>query len=135
MKKTLNADDVTRFIGQALDNSLKDPDLLEKFKKVKILIKVITTDPNAVMIMSLADNYARNAQADEPADATLKMKLETANKFWQGKINVIGAMALGTIKAQGNIPALISVLPLATKLFPAYVAALKEADRTDMIVK
>ena len=134
MSKVPTAAEICHFIDAAFQLTCSDQAFVDKVKKVAITIKVVTSDPEAVLVMDMARQTVRLVQDDVQADATLRMNGDTANRFWQGKVNLLGAITRGAVKIQGNLPGVIRVLPLAMKLFPAYVEEMRKAGRTDLIV-
>jgi len=134
MSKTPTAEEICHFIDAAFKLTCHDQDFVERVKKVAITIKVVTTDPNAALMMDLAQQTVQLVQDDARADATLRMNGDTANRFWQGKVNLLGAITRGAVKVQGHLPGVVRALPLAMAMFPAYVTELRKAGRTDLIV-
>ncbi|CAH0351104.1 SCP2 sterol-binding domain-containing protein [Aquabacterium sp. CECT 9606] len=134
MSKTPTAEEICHFIDAAFKLTLQDPKFVEKVKKAAITIKVVTTNPDAVLVMDMAHQTVSLVHGDVQADATMRMSGDTANRFWQGKVNMLGAITRGAVKVQGHLPGVIRALPLAMKVFPAYVAELRKAGRTDLIV-
>jgi putative sterol carrier protein len=134
MSKTPTAEEICHFIDAAFKLTCLDQDFVDKLKKVAITIKVVTTDPHATLVMDMAKQTVNLVQGDVPADATLRMSGDTANRFWQGKVNLLGAITRGAVKVQGHLPGVIRALPLAMKMYPSYVAELRKAGRTDLLV-
>lgn len=134
MSKTPTAEEITHFIDAAFKLACHDQSFADKVKKLAITIKVVTTAPDAVLVMDMAQQTVKLVQGDVPADATLRMNGDTANRFWQGKVNLLGAITRGAVKIQGNLPGVMRALPLAMKMFPAYVEEMRKAGRTDLIV-
>jgi putative sterol carrier protein len=67
-------------------------------------------------------------------DAALVMSTETANAYWQGKVNLPFAMARNKIKVEGNVAKLLALSPLAKKLYPQYIDSLKADGRDDLLL-
>lgn len=64
----------------------------------------------------------------------MTMSTETANAYWQGKVNLTFAMARGTVKVDGTITTLLQLAPLSKRLFPIYVERLRADGRDDLVV-
>lgn len=47
------------------------------------------------------------------------MDTDTANRFWQGKVNMTLAMAKGQVKAEGAIMKVLKLVPNTKFLYPS----------------
>ena len=65
--------------------------------------------------------------------AVMSTSADTGNAYWQGKVNLPIAMAMGTIKVEGNFASLLKLAPLGKKLYPRYVGTLKRDGRDDLL--
>jgi putative sterol carrier protein len=63
----------------------------------------------------------------------MRMKADTAHRFWLGEVNVTMAIARGEIKAQGPVSKILKLVPLAKPVFPRYKAMLEADGRRDLI--
>lgn len=134
MSNAPTAEEICHFIDAAFKLTCSDQKFVEQVNKVPIVIKVVTTEPSAILLIDLGQQTVRLGKDDEYSDATLLMNGDTANRFWQGKVNMLGAITRRAVKVQGHLPGVIRALPLAMKMFPAYVEELRKAGRTDLIV-
>jgi putative sterol carrier protein len=134
MPSTPTAEEICTFVSAALKVAAEQHEFADKVKRHKIVIKAITTSPTGVLVMDLGHQTARLGDENEPADATMRMTSDTANRFWQGKLNMLGAMTRGLVKVEGNLPAVVRAMPLAMKICPMYVDQLRKAGRTDLLV-
>lgn len=129
------AEEMFRYIGAIFEAARSDEAILAKMNGLQGTMKVITTDPDGVLIIDMASQEAREGSADEETDATLRMSTTAANLFWQGELNMLAAMTRGVVKVQGKKSLIVRVLPVATKLFPLYVQTVTGAGREDLLVK
>ena len=56
----------------------------------------------------------------------MAMSAETANKYFQGKENVVMAIARRRIKTGGDVKAALSLMPITKPVFARYQALLRE---------
>ncbi|GAA0615886.1 hypothetical protein GCM10009547_17330 [Sporichthya brevicatena] len=129
-----SADEMHRYIGSVFEDALADPDLGDKMAATGLVLRVHCTEPECDLIIDLP-NKKVIAGTDGPApDATMSMSTETANAYWQGKVNLPFAMARGKVKVEGQLTKLLQLAPLTRKLFPGYVERLKVDGREDLVV-
>lgn len=128
-----DADDLRRYVGGIFERALEDPVLGPKLMGTGVVLKVITSEPDAVLVMDLPNRNIGLGSADDPADATMRMTSDVANRFWQGKVNLPVAMARGHVKVEGKVGALLKLVPSTKQLFPAYRSLLEQDDRVDLL--
>lgn len=63
---------------------------------------------------------------DSKADVELFMKAEVAHEFWQGKVNLVTALARRAITAKGPIPKILKLLPIIKPAYDLYQPYLLE---------
>jgi hypothetical protein len=125
--------DLRRYVGGIFEQALADPVLGPKLVATGVTLKVVTTEPDAVLVIDLpARTVALGSEADA-ADATMRMNSDVANRFWQGKVNMPVAMARGQVKVDGRVGALLKLVPSTKQLFPAYVDLVTADGRTDLL--
>lgn len=135
MTITPTADEMFRYIGSTFEAARSNEEILARMNGVQGTMKVITTEPDGVLIIDMATQQAREGDADEDADATLSMSTTAANLFWQGELNMLAAMTRGHVRVQGKKSLIVRVLPIATKLFPLYIQTVVDAGREELLVK
>lgn len=126
-------DDLRRYVGGIFEQALEDEKLGPKLVGTGVTLKVVTSDPAAVLIIDLPNRRVGLGTPDDPADATMRMTSDIANRFWQGKVNMPVAMARGQVKVDGRIGSLLKLVPSTKQLFPAYVALLHADGRDDLL--
>ena len=57
---------------------------------------------------------------------TMEMASNTANRFFQGKENVVVAIALGRVKLRGPLTTILKLAPVTNPIHPVYRNWLKE---------
>jgi hypothetical protein len=105
----------------------EDPELGPRYQAAGVSQRFEFSDLDLVL-------HVRPADGDEPgcvhwewtADvaweptARLRMRSETANRFWQGKENVVMAIARRRIKAGGDIKRTLALIPIMRPLHERY---------------
>ena len=136
MPKYDNADDLYTFVGGIFDHAWADPDLGPKFSATGAVLLVKCTDPDSEVVLDMPNRKAYHSVAEAPVapNATLKMSSETANAFWQGKVNMTLAMAKGQVKAEGSVMKVLKLVPNVKHLFPVYVQSLQASGRDELVV-
>lgn len=129
-------DELYRYIGGIFETALADPELEPKLRATGLVLRQQCTEPDSALIIDLGGGRVwKGSDPDAPdATATMTMSTETANAYWQGKVNLTFAMAKGKVKVDGTVTKLLQLAPLSKRLFPAYVERLKADGRDDLVV-
>ena len=130
-----NEDEVYRYIGGIFETAFKDEEIGPQLADTGLVLKFDFTEPNSVLFIDMANQQVhQGAAAGLEPSATMSMKGETANAYWQGKVNLPFAMARGKISVEGNVASLLKLAPLGKKLYPVYINNLKNDGREDLLV-
>jgi putative sterol carrier protein len=126
--------EVATYIGGIFEAAFDDPEIGPKLVDTGLVIAFDFTDPEAVVVIDMANKAVREGLAGGTAPtATMSMTAETGNAYWQGKVNLPLAMAKKKIKVEGNVASLLKLAPLGKKLYPVYIDRLKADGRDDLI--
>jgi putative sterol carrier protein len=129
-----NSSEVAKYIGGIFEAAFDDPEIGPKLVETGLVIAFDFTDPEAVVVIDMANKAVREGLAGGTAPtATMAMTAETGNAYWQGKVNLPLAMAKKKIKVEGNVASLLKLAPLGKKLYPVYIDRLKADGRDDLI--
>jgi hypothetical protein len=129
-----NSTEVATYIGGIFEAAFDDPEIGPKLVETGLVIAFDFTDPEAVVVIDMANKAVREGLAGGTAPtATMAMTAETGNAYWQGKVNLPLAMAKKKIKVEGNVASLLKLAPLGKKLYPVYIDRLKADGRDDLI--
>jgi putative sterol carrier protein len=129
-----NSAEVAKYIGGIFEAAFEDPEIGPKLVDTGLVIAFDFTDPEAVVVIDMANKAVREGLAGGTAPtATMSMTAETGNAYWQGKVNLPLAMAKKKIKVEGNVASLLKLAPLGKKLYPVYIDRLKADGRDDLI--
>ncbi|BBY81210.1 SCP2 sterol-binding domain-containing protein [Mycolicibacterium pulveris] len=130
-----NSAEVTRYIGGIFESAFADPEIGPKLVDTGLVIAFDFTDPEAVVVVDMADKSVREGvEGGAAPTATMSMAAETGNAYWQGKVNLPLAMAKRKIKVEGDVGSLLKLAPLGKKLYPVYIERLKSDGRDDLLV-
>lgn len=128
-------DEVRRYIGGIFETAFKDTEIGPELAATGLVLKFAFTDPRSVLVVDMAGHQVElNEVSGRQPAAEMTMTCETANAYWQGKVNLPFAMARGKIKVDGNVADLLKLAPLAKKLYPVYIENLRNDGRDDLIV-
>ena len=124
--------DLRRYVGPVFVHALATDDLGPKLSGLGITLRMVTTDPDDQLTIDLTNKIV--GAEDATPNTTLHLSSETANGFWQGKVNIQAALARRKVKVEGELAPLMGLLPAARQLFPVYVDLLRSDGRTDLII-
>ena len=127
------AQDLRRYVGGIFEQALADDELGPKLAGTGVVLKLVTTEPDAVLVMDLPNRRIELGGPDDPADATMRMTADLANRFWLGTVNLPVAMARRQVSVEGRVGALLKLVPSTKSLFPAYRELLIRDGRTDLL--
>lgn len=130
-----NETEARRYIGGIFESAFKDEEIGPKLVDTGLVLRFKFTDPDAVLLIDMINQQVHQGDVDglEP-QATMSMRSETANAYWQGKVNLPFAMARGKIAVDGNVASLLKLAPLGKKLYPVYIDSLTNDGRQDLLV-
>ena len=130
-----NSAEVTNYIGGIFETAFEDDEIGPKLVDTGLVVAFDFTDPEALVVIDMADKSVREGLADGPAPtATMSMTADTGNAYWQGKVNLPLAMAKKKIKVDGNVGSLLKLAPLGKKLYACYIERLQSDGREDLLV-
>jgi putative sterol carrier protein len=130
-----NSAEVTKYIGGIFETAFEDDEIGPKLVATGLVVAFDFTDPEAVVVIDMANKAVREGLAGGPAPtATMSMTADTGNAYWQGKVNLPLAMAKKKIKVDGNVASLLKLAPLGKKLYPRYIERLHGDGREDLLV-
>ena len=127
-------EEMHRYIGRVFEDALADPELGDKMAATGLVLRVHCTEPDCDLTIDLPNKKVIAGTDGPEPDATMSMSTETANEYWQGKVNLPFAMARGKVKVEGKLTKLLQLAPMTRKLFPVYIERLKADGRDDLVV-
>lgn len=124
------------FIGGILVHPLIGP----KLARSKMIIQFQYTDPDCQITINFKDPTPPGAPpfvwGPTPLvpDVMFKQSADFSNRFWQGKENVIAAMAKRQVTAQGSITKALQLIPIIRPSFRIYPQTLEKLGMKHLIV-
>jgi len=130
-------------VGALMDQAKTDPKIGPKIASAGVVIQFRYTDPEATTTVNAKDKPTQpgafcdviNGPCDLKPDITLSMKADVAHAFWQGKVNLLGAIAKRDIVVQGPLPKVLKLLPAVEPLYKVYPALLREKGFGNLVLK
>lgn len=129
-----NEEELHRYVGGIFETALADPELSDKLAGTGLVLRMHCTEPDSDLTVDLPGKTVYPGTEGPEPDATMTMSTDTANQYWQGKVNLPFAMARGKVTVDGTITKLLQLAPLSKKLFPVYVERLRNDGREDLVV-
>ena len=131
-----DAQEVYDTIGTLFSELAEDEELAPKFRKANTIVQYVYSDPDSVITVRLQEGEPGDVDFGETEmepEVTMRMKADTAHRFWLGKVNVTVAIARGEIKPQGPVAKILRLVPLTKPVFPRYKALLESRGRQDLM--
>jgi putative sterol carrier protein len=128
-----NEEELHRYVGGIFETALADPELSEKLTATGLVLRVRMTDVDGQNTIDLPGRTVHQGAGGPEPHATMAMDADTANIYWQGKVNLPMAMARKKVVVDGSMGKLLALAPLSKKLFPAYTERLRADGREDLI--
>ena len=130
-------------IGELMDRAKIDPKIGPKIASAGVVIQFRYTDPEAMTTANAKDKPTQpgafidviHGPCDLKPDIILSMKADVAHAFWQGKVNLLTAIAKRDIVAQGPLPKVLKLLPAVEPLYKVYPALLREKGYGNLVLK
>jgi alcohol dehydrogenase len=114
----------------------KNKDLGPALKKTKLCIQFIYKNPNAIITIDSRGEKLKivKGEFDGKPDVIMTMNADFAHKFWHGKANLVSALTRRLVKAKGNVPSTIKLLPILKPAYKLYPEFLREKGFDDLII-
>lgn len=123
-----HGEEIHKILGGFFKVLAADENIGPKLMKSKLKLKFNYKEPDANIFVDLSGdsmNLLFNDTDNKP-DVEMTMKADTAHKFWQGKVNLVIALARREITAKGPIPKILKLLPIIKPAYSMYEPYLKE---------
>ncbi len=131
-----DAQEVYDTVGKMFASVANDEELGPNFRKANTIVQYAYTEPDATITVRLQEGQPGDVDCGETEmdpEVTMRMKADTAHRFWLGEVNVTMAIARGEIKPQGPVSKILKLVPLTKPIFPRYRAQLEADGRQDLI--
>ncbi len=131
-----DAQEVYDTVGKLFVSLTEDEELAPKFRKADTIVRYEYTEPDSTITVRLQEGEEGQVdfgESDLDPEVTMRMKADTAHRFWLGKVNVTMAIARGEIKPQGPVSKILKLVPLTKPVFPRYRSMLEADGREDLL--
>ncbi len=126
--------EVYDYLGGVFRMGLQDPKLVEALQPSGVILRIVYTDPDAVITVDMPNAEVHTGAGTGPdPNVELFMTADTGNRFWLGKVVLPVALAKGDVRAKGPVAKLLKMLPLAKQLFGPYKQDLEQRGRQDLL--
>lgn len=129
---------------QLMREILSHPLIAPKLKRAAMVVQFQYTEPDTQITINLKEphptdsklvaNYAWDETSWVP-DVVFKQSADFSNRFWQGKENVIAALAKRQVTARGSITKALALIPVIRPTFRLYPQVLQKLGKTHLIVQ
>jgi hypothetical protein len=138
-----DSDEFYATVGELMDRAKTDPKIGPKIASAGVIIQFRYADPEAMTTANAKDKPTQpgafidviHGPCDLKPDITLSMKADVAHAFWQGKVNLMTAIAKRDIVVHGPLPKVLKLLPAVEPLYKVYPALLREKGYGNLVLK
>ncbi|TAH48639.1 MAG: hypothetical protein EYC68_20240 [Chloroflexota bacterium] len=128
-------------VGELMQRAKTDPAIGPKIAKSGVIIQFKYTDPEAMTTVNAKAKPTQpgafvdvvNGPTDLKPDIQMTMQADVAHQFWQGKLNLVEALAKKKIILKGNQLKVLGLLPAVEPLYKKYPELLKEKGMENLI--
>jgi hypothetical protein len=121
-------------VGELMQRAKTDPVVGPKIAKSGVVIQFKYTDPEAMTTVNAKGKPTQpgafvdviNGPTDLKPDIEMTMAADLAHQFWQGKLNLVEALAKKKIILKGNQLKVLGLLPAVEPLYKKYPQLLHE---------
>jgi len=130
-------------VGELMDRAKADPKIGPAIAKAGFIIQFRYTDPEAMTTINAKDKPTQqgayvdviHGETSLKPDIVMSMKADISHAFWQGKIDLMGAVTRKQIVVQGPLLKVVKLVPAVAPLFKVYPALLKEKGLSGLVGK
>jgi hypothetical protein len=123
-------EEVYAYIGAAMRTAMDHPQVGPRLLRADLVIQVHFRDPGASLTIRMQDPMTVEEGGDDPeADVVLAMPADIADRFWRGDYNLAVGIKREKVRAEGDVEALLRVLPELRPIFARYRLMVARKDR------
>ena len=114
----------------------KEPAIGPKLAQSDLLVQFRYKNPSAVITIDATGDEIQilKGEFEGQPEVVLTMNADFAHRFWHGKANLITALTRRQVKAKGNVPKTIKLLPILKPSYSLYPKFLAEKGLQDLIM-
>jgi putative sterol carrier protein len=130
-----DAEELYKVWQATIDKVEKNEALLSKFTGLDMVVGIKVPNLDACITMEMrAPLKVTYGPSDVAVDVNTTHDDDILNKFWQGKLNLVKAMAKGQVKSTGALTKTMKMLPVLPPVYKMYIESLKEIGRGDLVL-
>src|SRR2546423_15521268 len=132
-----SADEIHATLGAFLAEVTKDPEMRPKFTASDTSFLVTYTEPDARTLVDCTQDpplVVNDPPPEATAEINLGMSADDAHRFWQGKLNMTGALAKKQVQVSGPMGKMLKLLPAMRPAFPRYREFLEANGHSDKVI-
>jgi hypothetical protein len=95
--------EVSRYIGGIFDEAFKDQEIGPKLTATGIVLQFTFSEPDTILVVDMGAGTIGDGTGQPAPNATMVMKAETGNAYWQGKVNLPLAIARSPSRATSRL--------------------------------
>ena len=112
------------------------PEIGPKLAQSNLCVQFRYKNPSAVITIDATGDDLKIIQGefDGQPEVVLTMNADFAHAFWHGKANLVSALTRRQVKAKGNVPKTIKLLPILKPAYDLYPKYLRKKGLGDLIM-
>jgi hypothetical protein len=113
------------------------PEIGPSLEKTNLCIQFRYKNPDAVITIDASGEETRliKGKFSGTPEVTMSMNADFAHKFWHGKANLVTALTRRQVKAKGNVPKTLKLLPILKPAYDLYPKFLEDRGLADLIIE
>ncbi|HMA33685.1 MAG TPA: hypothetical protein VKY74_04315 [Chloroflexia bacterium] len=132
--------ELQQILGGFFERMRDDTDLGPRVRTAEVLVTFFLSDPDLTVTVDGVSPPVQNGHFNlyygppplAPA-VTLTLSADNAHRFWQGRLNVMLALAQKQVIIEGSAGKMLALLPVVAPAFERYRAYLTEIGRADLL--
>lgn len=123
-------EEVYTYIGGAMRTAMDHPQVGPRLLAADLVVQVHLSEPSASLTIRMHDPMTVEEGGDDPeADVVVAMAADIADRFWRGDYNLAVGIKREKVRAEGDVAALLRILPELRPLFARYRLMVARKDR------
>lgn len=131
-----DTDQLYRVFDAFLRRLAAQPEVADALVASRMVVRFRYKDPDGQVTVDLRQAPVRWEFGATSLDPELELiqSAEVANRFWQGRLGITGALASRKVVARGPISKALALLPALEPAYPLYVEVLRELGEDALVI-
>jgi alcohol dehydrogenase len=114
----------------------QDKEIGPALKRTNLLIQFVYQNPDGIVTIDCTGDELEisKGEFDGKPEVTMSMNADFAHKFWHGKANLVSALTRRQVRAKGNVPKTIKLLPILKPAYDLYPQYLKDKGLGNLVI-